>query len=234
MSARILVIDDDFDWRTLLGGTLKQEGFEVSEAAMGSQALTLIQAAHFDLVILDVQLPDGEGYEVCLEIRKRDCYIPIIMISGFKKEAVDRELGLRMGADHYFQKPVSTREITAQVRALLRMASAMKKNASDDWLEVDPYLRLHIKHRQVTAAGKVIDLAPQEFDLLVYLVQHAGEPCARDDLIESVWGGASAQGVSDEALNTTIARLRAKIEPDPGTPRYILTVQRRGYRFRDL
>jgi len=234
MSARILVIDDDADWRTLLGGALQQEDFQVTEASTGSEALALIHSACFDLVILDVQLPDCEGYEVCLEIRKQNYYVPIIMISGFKKELIDREVGLRVGADYFFQKPTTPREIVAQVRALLRMASAMKKNEADDWLEVDPYLRLHLKRRLVTAGSKMVELTAQEFDLLAYLVQRAGEPCKRDDLIDGIWGAGSAQGVSDGALNTTIARLREKIEPDPSNPRYILTVHRRGYRFRDL
>src|SRR5690349_1658974 len=150
MSARILVIDDDLDWLNLLSGELQKEGFEVTKASMGTQALACIQTAHFDLMILDVQLPDCEGYEICSEVRKRDEYMPIIMISGIKKELVDREVGLRIGADYYFQKPASTREIVAQVRALLRMTSALdknkvKKNEVDDWLEVDDYLRLHLR-----------------------------------------------------------------------------------------
>lgn len=236
MSVRILVIDDDVEWRNLLSGELQKEGFEVTKACTGAQALACLQAAHFNLMILDVQLPDREGYEICLEVRKREAYVPIIMISGIKKELVDREVGLRIGADYYFQKPVSTREIVAQIRALLRMTTALKKNENEpeEWLEVDPGLRVHIKRRLVTADCKLVDLTPQEFDLLVYLLQHAGESCTRDDLIVGIWGAASAKGVSDEALNTTIARLRAKIEPDPSNPRYILTVHRRGYRFRDL
>src|SRR6185295_8324019 len=111
MSVCILVIDDDVEWRNLLSSELQKEGFEVTKASTGAQALACLQAAHFNLMILDVQLPDREGYEICLEVRKREAYVPIIMISGIKKELVDREVGLRIGADYYFQKPVSTREI---------------------------------------------------------------------------------------------------------------------------
>src|SRR5436190_16426846 len=115
----------------LLSGELCQAGFGVTPAATGAQALTCLQAVHFDLNILDVQLPDRDGYAVCAEVRQRECCVPIIMISGVKQEDVDQELGLETGAIHYFKKPVSVRVIVAQVRALLRMTSALKGNEAD-------------------------------------------------------------------------------------------------------
>jgi len=235
MSARILVIDDEEPWRLSLADTLQREGFEVVGVSTAAEALSIVQSANFDLLVLDVRLPDKDGYDVCLEIRKRPAYVPIIMISGVKKELVDREIGLRLGADYYFEKPTDPREIVAQVRALLRMTSALKSSGeSDGWLEVDEQLRINFRRRLVTLADKIVELSPQEFELLGYLVKHAGTPCTREDIVDNVWGAASAEEVSDAAINTMIARLRQKIEPDPHTPRYILTVHRWGYKFRAL
>jgi two-component system response regulator RegX3 len=235
MSARILIIDDDDPWRLSLMDTLQREGFEVVAVPTATEALSIVQSTIFDLLILDVRLPDKDGYDVCLEIRKRPVYVPIIMVSGVKKELVDREIGLRLGADYYFEKPTDPREIVAQVRALLRMTSALKTTSeSDGWLEVDQQLRINFRRRQVMLGEKLVELSPQEFELLGYLVKHAGTPCTRDDIVDNVWGAASGEEVSDAAINTMIARLRQKIEPDPHTPRYILTVHRWGYKFRSL
>jgi two-component system alkaline phosphatase synthesis response regulator PhoP len=235
MSARILIVDDDDAWRVSLGDTLKLEGFEVAMVATGEQATSQIQAAPFDLCILDVQLPDREGYDLCLEIRKQRDYVPIIMISGVKRELMDREVGLRLGADRYFEKPTEPREIVAQVRALLRMKKALRVSEEvGGWLDIDSDLRINFSRRLVSRNGELVDVSPQEFKLLAYLVRNAGLPCTRNDLMDNVWGAFSTEEVSDAAINTMVARLRQKIEPDPRNPRYILTVHRWGYKFREL
>ncbi len=235
MYARILIVDDQEPWRLSLSETLQREGFEVVGVATGAEALAAIQTSAFDLVILDVQLPGQDGYDVCREIRKRPQHIPIIMISGVKKEMVHRVVGLEVGADHYFEKPTEPHEIVAQVRALLRMTAALRSTSEDNnWLVVDSYLRINFKRSLVSADGKLVDLSPQEYQLLAYLIQHAGAPCTRNDLIDNVWGVANAEGVSDSAINTMINRLRQKIEPDPRNPVYILTAHRWGYKFRDF
>lgn len=235
MNAHILVVDDDDAWRASLSDTLKLEGFIVTGAATGTQALSVLPTASFDLFILDVQLPDRDGYDICLEIRKRRDYAPIIMISGIKKELMDREIGLRLGADRYFEKPTEPREIVAQVRALLRMKSALRGSEEiDSWLEIDQQLRVNFSRRLVSFNGKLVEVSPQEFKLLAYLIRHAGLPCTRNDLMDNVWGAYTTEEVSDAAVNTMIARLRQKIEPDPRNPRYILTVHRWGYKFKDL
>ena len=235
MNAHILIVDDDDAWRTSLSGSLKLEGFEVATAATGDQATTQIQATPFDLCILDVQLPDGEGYDLCLEIRKRRDYVPIIMISGVKRELMDREVGLRLGADRYFEKPAEPREIVAQVRALLRMKNALRVSEEiDGWLDIDSDLRINFSRRLVAHKGELVEVSPQEFKLLAYLVRNAGLPCTRNDLMDNVWGAFTTEEVSDAAINTMVARLRQKIEPDPRNPCYILTVHRWGYKFREL
>jgi len=235
MAAHILIVDDDDALRTSLSDTLRLEGFEITAAATGEQALSWIQTTPFDLFILDVQLPDREGYDLCLEIRKKRDYVPIIMISGVKRELMDREVGLRLGADRYFEKPAEPREILAQVRALLRMKSALRGSEEvDGWLEIDTDLRINFSRRLVSLHDKLVEVSPQEFKLLAYLVRNAGLPCTRNDLMDNVWGAYTIEEVSDAAINTMIARLRQKIEPDPRNPRYILTIHRWGYKFREL
>jgi DNA-binding response OmpR family regulator len=235
MNPRVLIVDDDERWRISLSDTLQREDFEVVGASTGSEAVQLVHSNRFDLVILDVQLKgmDGiDGYDVCLEIRKRHDYIPIIMISGVKKEVIDRLLGLRMGADRYFEKPTEPEEIVAQVRALLRLTQAVKSSrASSGWLQIDDYLRLNLEMRAVMAGGQSIDLTPKEFDLLRYLVEHAGASCSRADIIDHVWKDDNPEGVSNNAIDTMINRLRQKIEPE-SKPHYILTIHGLGYRFR--
>jgi two-component system, OmpR family, alkaline phosphatase synthesis response regulator PhoP len=239
MGALILVVDDDADWRKLLSGELCKAGFKVSQAATGAQALTCIRAAHFDLIILDVQLPDGDGYDVCAEVRQCGYYIPIIMISGVKRKLSHRALGLDKGADHYFHRPVRTREVVAQVKAMLRMTSALKnkpskenENESSEWLKIDDDLRIHLKRRWVMVKNKKVELTPQEFNLLDYLRRNADRVVSANELLQKVWGDHSAADKGDDSrLKSAILRLRQKIEPDPKQPRYLITERGGGYYF---
>jgi two-component system response regulator RegX3 len=235
MTARILIVDDDDAWRLSLTDALRREGFEVAGAATGPDALREMAMRPVDLLILDVQLPRRDGYDVCREVRAQPRYVPILMISGVKKEVADREFGLQIGADRYFEKPAEPREIIAQVRALLRMATALRSDGHwQGQMIVDDHLQIDFERNVVIADGQVAVLSPQEFALLGFLVRRAGAPCTRDDLIENVWGVIGKEGVSDAAINTMIARLRQKLEPDPHRPIYILTVHKWGYKFRDL
>jgi DNA-binding response OmpR family regulator len=172
-----------------------------------------------------------DGLEVCQAIRRQVGHaIGIIMISGSKRELLDRVIGLEVGADVYMTKPFETRELLAQARALLRRVKAQTAvGEAAGWLVVDDYLRIHLEQRLVMAGGRLVDLTRQEFDLLSHLVRRPGVPYTRTDLAESVWG--YEDGVSDAAVNTCIAKLRAKIEPDPANPRYIRAVHGVGYRF---
>jgi len=235
MGALILVVDDDADWRNLLSRELCQAGFEVTQAATGAEALARIQAVRLDLLILDVHLPGRNGYEVCEAVRRGKDYPPIIMISGIKMELEDREAGLRVGANCYFKKPVSAREVVAQVRSLLGMASALKnaesqEKGSDAWLEIGDYLRIHLKRRLVMTGGRKIKLTSQEFRLLAHLSQHIGQVVSANELLQKVWQDRSSIGrVEDSRLKSAIRRLRSKIEPDPEHPRYLMTVRGEGY-----
>lgn len=234
MTANLLIVDDNEGVRTSIKDYFSREGFAVTVAEDGAAALAALTQTHPDLVILDVQLSDPNlgGLDVCRKIRQQlEHTVGIIMISGIKREMLDRVVGLEVGADVYMLKPFETCELLAQARALLR--SVMARTASGEasgWLVVDERLRLHFEQRQVEADGREVHLTPQEFELLRYLVQHRDSCCARDDLKDAAWG--YEDGVSDAALNTCIARLRVKIEPNPANPCYIESLHGVGYRFK--
>lgn len=237
METRLLIVEDEERLRASLREYFEREGFDVLVAEDGDRALTVLDAAVPDLIILDVQLPHVDGLEVCRAVRQRvGQSVGIVMVSGIRKEMVDRVVGLEVGADVYMTKPFETRELLAQVRALLRRVKA--QNARGEvvgWLVVDDYLRIHFDRRLAEAGGQEIHLTRLEFDLLKYLAQRPGLPCARADLIDAVWGYDEAGwAVSDAAVNTCVAKLRAKIEPDPANPRYIQSVHGVGYRFKAL
>lgn len=237
MEAKLLIVEDEERLRSSLREYFEREGFSVAVVEDGAEALAMLSQVNPDLIILDVQLPHVDGLEVCQAVRQRVGHaVGIIMISGIKKEMVDRVVGLEMGADVYMTKPFETRELLAQVRALLRRIKAQDAGSEAvGWFVVDDYLRIHFDRRQVDAGGREVHLTRLEFDLLEYLAQRAGVPCARADLIDAVWGYDEAGwDVSDAAVNTCVAKLRAKIEPDPANPRYVQSVHGVGYRFKAL
>lgn len=233
LGARILIIDDDADWQALLGNTLRREGFDVTWAATGSAALACLQSAHFDLVILDVRLPDCKGDDLCLEIRKQN-YVPIIMVSGFEQEAVDREVRLRTVADYFFQKPVTHREIVAQVWALLRMTSALKGKEADANSMPRPgiplgILQLDFVKGEFKRGDHLLALTSLEIKLLVCLNRNAGRLVTLEELIRAGWKDRLTAGEARDRLKSAIKRLRRKIEPEPKHPRYLITIRGDGY-----
>ncbi len=235
MQAKLLIVEDEERFRSSLQEYLQREGFGVAAVGDGAEAVAMLGEVDPDVVILDVQLPSMDGLEVCGAIRRQLAHpAGIIMISGIKRETVDRVVGLEVGADVYLTKPFETRELLAQIRALLRRIRAESgRDKAAGWLIVDNHLRLHIERRLVEAGGEEIHLTRLEFDLLKYLAQRPGVPCARADLIDAIWGFDEAGwDVSDAAVNTCVAKLRAKIEPDPANPRYIQSVHGVGYRFK--
>jgi two-component system alkaline phosphatase synthesis response regulator PhoP len=237
MEATLLIVDDEDRLRRSLQEYFEREGFRVSTAGDGTEALSILDTVNPDLIVLDVQLPHLDGLELCKAVRQRTGHATgIIMISGIKKELVDRVVGLEVGADAYLTKPFETRELLAQVRALLRRIQAQHGRGEDTgWFIVDDYLRIHFDRRQVEAGGQEVHLTRLEFDLLKKLAEAPGMPFARADLIDAVWGyDAAGWDVSDTAVNTCVAKLRAKIEPDPGNPRYIQALHGVGYRFKPL
>lgn len=228
----ILLIDDQESVRTNLGNYLERYGYEVALAADGADALRQMSQSTPELVVLDVQMPQMDGLDLCRTIRQRFGSIPILMISGERKELMDRIIGLEIGADKYLLKPFDPALLLAEVRALLRTAQASNSSASE-WLAVDDRLRIHRGQRRVEVGGKAVHLTGQEFDLLLYLVDNAGVACSRDDLIEQVWKDQTG-AVTDQAVNSCVARLRSKIESKADGAIYIESMYGWGYRFRRL
>jgi DNA-binding response OmpR family regulator len=235
MQGQLLIVEDEERLRASLQEYLEREGFRVAVAGDGAAALAELDRVQPEVIVLDVQLPHLDGLEVCWAVRhKAGQAVGILMISGIKREMVDRVVGLEVGADVYMTKPFETRELLAQIRALLRRIRA--QDMDDDrrgWQAVDDHLRIHFDRRLVEAGGQQVHLTRLEFDLLAYLAQRPGLPCARADLIDAVWGyEQESWDISDAAVNTCIAKLRAKIEPDPAHPRYVQSVHGVGYRFK--
>jgi len=232
MEGKILIVDDEEGIRNSLGEYFDRQGFTTYLAVDGIQALEKVREVKPDVVILDVQLPKSDGLEVCKRIRQESGQaIGIIMISGIRRETVDKVVGLEIGADVYIPKPFERSELNAQVRALLRRLRSQKLEAQTGWFIVDDYLRIEFDRRIVEAGGKDVHLSKLEFDLLKYLVERLGIPVGRSDLVDNVWGYEAGGDITDGAVNVAIAKLRSKIEPDPANPRYIHSVHGIGYRF---
>lgn len=227
---RILVVEDEESYRDPLTYQLTREGFEVIEAADGNSALAAYDAEGADLVLLDLMLPGLSGTEVCRELRARGD-VPVIMLTA-KDSEIDKVVGLELGADDYVTKPYSYRELLARVRAVLRrrQPNESAEHDEDGVLEVGP-VRMDVERHTVAVSGDTVALPLKEFDLLELLMRNAGRVLTRGQLIDRVWG---ADYVGDtKTLDVHVKRIRSKIEPDPGTPKYLLTVRGLGYKLAD-
>jgi len=221
----ILVVDDEAIVREVVTQYLKQDGFAVETAADGNEALDRFTAARPDLVLLDLMLPGIDGLEVCRRIRMQS-NVPIIMVTA-KSDEVDTIIGLGVGADDYISKPFSPRELVARIKAVLRRTTAPPV-ADGDPISFGT-LSIRPDRRQVTVAGRPVELTAREFDLLTFLARHPGQVFTRDELLDKVWDWAY---VSDGGTVTVhIRRLRQKIESDPERPRHVKTVWGVGYKF---
>jgi DNA-binding response OmpR family regulator len=237
MTAKLLIVDDEENVRTSLQDYFQREGYKVQIAADGPQALSILNGFDADLIILDVNLPPFEdGFEVCRLVRQEFGHsIGIIMISGTKKDFVDRVVGLEIGADDYIIKPFETRELLARVKAVQRrQVIHPTPGKSAEWLVIDEHLRINFDKRLVEAGGEEVHLTVKEFDLLKYLIERAGKPCGRSDIIDNIWEPEGGWDTYDAAINVCVARLRAKIEQDSSNPVYIQSVRGIGYRFKEF
>jgi DNA-binding response OmpR family regulator len=235
MNEKLLIVDDEEGIRSSLGEYFTRQGYEISLAEDGIKAFEKIKIDRPDVIILDVQLPYMDGLELCNQVRHFvGQSIGIIMISGVRRDAIDKVLGLELGADVYITKPFETAELSAQVKALLRRLRTQNLPDSTIWDFEDGYLRINFKKRLVETLGKEARLTKLEFDLLKYLFDQHGIPVGRSDLIDAVWGYEAGGDINDGAVNTAVAKLRGKIEPDPANPRYIQSVHGVGYRFKKI
>jgi len=224
--ARVLVVEDEESFSDALSYMLRKEGFEVSVAATGPTALTEFDRGGADIVLLDLMLPEMSGTEVCRQLRQKS-NVPIIMITARDSE-IDKVVGLELGADDYVTKPYSPRELVARIRAVLRRQSADAAEQSTPTLAAGP-VRMDVERHVVTVDGDAVQLPLKEFELLELLLRNAGRVLTRGQLIDRVWG---ADYVGDtKTLDVHVKRLRSKIEPEPSTPRFIVTVRGLGYKF---
>ncbi len=225
----ILVVDDEERMARFIRLNLEQDGFQVIEAYRGMQAIQALRDSLPDLVILDVMMPDIDGFEVLKMIREISS-IPVIMLTA-KAEEDDRVQGLELGADDYVTKPFSPRELVSRVRAVLRR-NDQTGVPSKELIEVDERLKIDFGRREIWVDGKLVKLRPTEYRLLYHLVQNAGWVLTYDQILSKVWG----YEYRDEPhyVRLYINYLRQKIEKDPADPKYILTERGVGYRFFDF
>lgn len=224
-ASRVLIVDDEPETRKYVGANLRVRGYDVLTAADGREALKLIGEQSVDLVILDITLPGMDGFSVC-EALRRQATIPVMMLSARGQER-DIVRALDLGADDYLTKPFGADELLARVRAVLRRMRQLAP-APRPALSVDE-LTIEFGHRQVLCGGHTIALTATEYDLLAYLALNAGRVLTHHQLLQAVWG--PEYGEETEYLWAYIRRLRRKIEPNPRSPRYILTQPGVGYSF---
>jgi two-component system response regulator RegX3 len=223
----VLVVEDEESFSDALSYMLRKEGFEVAVAPTGTDALDEFDRSGADLVLLDLMLPGVPGTEVCRQLRSRSS-VPVIMLTA-KESEVDKVVGLELGADDYVTKPFSSRELVARIRAVLRRGTDAVELAPAI-LEAGP-VRMDVERHVVSVAGEPVRLPLKEFELLEFLLRNAGRVLTRGQLIDRIWG---ADYVGDtKTLDVHVKRLRAKIEPDPAQPTYLLTVRGLGYKFED-
>jgi two-component system response regulator RegX3 len=224
--ARVLVVEDEESFSDALSYMLRKEGFEVSVAPTGTSALTEFDRTGADIVLLDLMLPEMSGTEVCRQLRQRS-RVPIIMVTARDSE-IDKVVGLEIGADDYVTKPYSPRELVARIRAVLRRRSTEAAEPDTPTLAAGP-VRMDVERHVVTVDGGAVALPLKEFELLELLLRNAGRVLTRGQLIDRVWG---ADYVGDtKTLDVHVKRLRSKVEPEPSTPRFIVTVRGLGYKF---
>ena len=222
---RVLVVEDEESISDPLSYMLRREGFEVSVAEDGPDALRQFERNGADLVLLDLMLPGLSGTEVCRSLRQKS-NVAIIILTARDSE-VDKVVGLELGADDYVTKPFSHRELLARIRAVLRRGAEAEELLSST-IEAGP-VRLDVERHTVAVNGATVALPLKEFDLLELLLRNAGRVLTRGQLIDRIWG---SDYVGDtKTLDVHIKRLRSKIEPDPANPKFLLTVRGLGYKF---
>jgi two-component system response regulator RegX3 len=222
---RVLVVEDEASYSEALSYVLRKEGFEVAIAETGPDALSEFERGGADIILLDLMLPGLSGTEVCRQVRQTS-NVPIIMVSA-KDTEIDKVVGLELGADDYVTKPYSPRELVARIRAVLRRGTT--ETVEDDSALEAGRVRMDVERHLVTVDGDEVRLPLKEFELLEYFLRNPGRVLTRGQLIDRVWG---ADYVGDtKTLDVHVKRLRAKIEPEPATPRTLVTVRGLGYKY---
>jgi two-component system response regulator RegX3 len=225
---KILVVEDEVSFSEAISFLLGKEGFETDVAENGRIALELFKKSTYDLVLLDLMIPEVSGIDVCRAIRTTS-QVPIIMLTA-KDSEVDKVVGLELGADDYVTKPYSSRELVARIKAVLRRGTPESVDANtDSTIQVAGRIRMDVDRHQVTVNEILINLPLKEFELLEFLMRNEGRVLTRGQLIDRVWGGDYYGDT--KTLDVHIKRLRSKIEEDPADPKLIHTIRGLGYKF---
>ena len=225
MPEHILIIEDEPGLRLTLKDRLLTENYKVSTAGDGQKGLEMGLQNAYDLIILDLMLPKVEGFQVCRELRRRDCQTPVIMLTA-RGETVDKVTGLKLGADDYLTKPFEMVELLARIEAQLRRNRPVPDNPSEYQIGD---VRIDFDQAKVTRNNQPVELSTQEFRLLRYLIENRDTVISREELLEKVWGYEGMP--STRTVDVHIAWLRQKLETNPKHPAYIVTVHKSGYKF---
>jgi len=226
MTERILLVEDEEDLRMTLTDRLKSEGYVPECAVDGADGLKKALQGSYDLIILDVMMPNKNGFDVCRDIRKAGLVVPIIMLTA-RGQLVDKVLGLKIGADDYLTKPFELLELLARIEALLRRGAAQPVDKADA-IQFGP-IRVDLRGTTVTKDGKVVPLSAREFRLLRYFVQNSGATLSREVLLKEVWG--YSEDTFTRTVDVHVGSLRQKLEMDSKQPKLIITVPGLGYKF---
>jgi two-component system response regulator RegX3 len=225
---KILIIEDEISFSEALSFLLQKEGFETVIAETGKQGLDFFKSQPFDLILLDLMIPEISGIDVCRAIRSNS-QVPIIMLTA-KDSEIDKVVGLELGADDYVTKPYSSRELVARIKAVLRRGAIEELIGTESaGVHEVAGIRMDVERHQVSVNGVNISLPLKEFELLEFLLRNAGRVLTRGQLIDRVWGGDYYGDT--KTLDVHIKRLRSKIEADPANPVLIQTIRGLGYKF---
>ncbi len=224
---KILIIEDEISFSEALSFLLEKEGYSTVVAETGKQGLDAFKSDNFDLVLLDLMIPEVSGIDVCRTIRTTSA-VPIIMLTA-KDSEIDKVVGLELGADDYVTKPYSSRELVARIKAVLRRGSLEGDATESTSVHSIAGIKMDIERHQVTVNDAAINLPLKEFELLEFLMRNAGRVLTRGQLIDRVWGGDYYGDT--KTLDVHIKRLRSKIEVDPANPLLIQTIRGLGYKF---
>lgn len=225
---RILVVDDEPSMREGLADNLIFEGYEVDMAVNGLNALESLGQSQYDLVILDVMMPEMSGFDVCKKMRSDGNQVPVILLTA-KGEEIDRVLGLELGADDYITKPFSLRELIARVKAILRRSKSTSETIPQESYETIGRLEVDFKNFVARSDGSDVKLSHKEFEVLRFLRDHRHQIVSRDDLLKNVW--KYDEFPTTRTIDNFILRLRQKVESNPNSPKIILTVHGMGYKI---
>jgi len=228
----ILVAEDDDNIRTGLVDTLESEGYRATPATDGKEAIDLFASEEFDLLLLDIMMPEKSGYDVCRVVRSTNEDIPVIMLTA-KGEEIDKVIGLQLGADDYITKPFGVHELLARISAVLRRSQRKPKPLADNMAGPEHFTfgiaEIDTRQYKVRTGDNTFDISARELQLLKFFHSYPNEVLSRDRILNAVWG--IEYGGTTRTLDQHVAQLRKKIEPDPARPRFLTTVYGVGYRF---